>query len=215
MYRQHLDECDGTTTLGRECRGCLPRRAEYGLLCHTCHRRLELVLTDAPVIDRWLTGNLAPHDSGINENGKVQGGGDGSPAPLSVEILTQRNLMRDQLTEWVDDWCEQRTLVGPDHHTVASDAQFLLMWLPTMEREDWIGDWWEALAETISQAHALAPWRPAVRRIPRVPCPGCGESNLVIYGGGSDVTCQSCKIIMTEERFGLWERVLEQEAEAS
>src|SRR5690349_9476755 len=58
LYRQHLTDCDGFTDMGRECTGCLPRRAQYGHLCHTCHRRLELMLHDAPTVVSWLTGNL-------------------------------------------------------------------------------------------------------------------------------------------------------------
>ena len=67
----------------------------------------------------------------------------------------------------------------------------------------------------MSEAHALAPWRPTVRRIPRVPCPGCEETNLVIFGGESDITCQSCGIMMTEDRFAMWERVLAEETEVA
>jgi hypothetical protein len=38
----------------------------------------------------------------------------------------------------------------------------------------------------------------------------------VIFGGESDVTCLSCKIVITEARFGVWERVLRMsEEEAS
>jgi hypothetical protein len=174
------------------------------------------MLHDAPVIFRWLTGNMTAGSGAARPHEDYERGGTPDlPTPLKLQILDQRDLMADQLTEWTDDWCEQRSLSGPDRHSVETDSTFLLLWLPTMVREEWIGDWWEALAETVSLAHALAPWRPAVRRIPGVPCPGCGEANLVIYGGDSDITCQSCKIIMTEERFGLWERVLHAEQEAS
>lgn len=213
MYRVHLVQCEDKDA----CPGCLPQRAEHGRLCHTCHRRLELMLADAPTVYRWLTGNLTSGQGAARAHEDYERGGTPDlPTPLKLMVLDQRDLMADQLTEWVDDWCDRQALRGPARHSVAADSSFLLTWLATMEREEWIGDWWEALAETISQAHALAPWRPAVRRIKRTPCPGCGETNLVIYGGESDVTCQSCRIIMTEDRFELWERVLKaDEAEAS
>jgi hypothetical protein len=98
-------------------------------------------------------------------------------------VLDLRDLFADQLAEWVDEWCEKHALRGPKRHDVATDSEFLLTWLPGICRLDWIGDWFEQVAETLIDAHALAPWRPAVRRVPGVPCPGCGESNLVIYGG--------------------------------
>lgn len=221
LYRQHLDDCDGVGPTGRECRGCLPRRADQGMLCWPCYRRLQLMLTDAPVVFRWLTGNIAAGDqaSRMKQDYERRSGGEKgvieTPVPLKVEILDQRDLMRDQLSEWVNEWCERHALRGPQRHDVGTDAAFLLTWLPGIVRLDWIGDWWETLAETMSLAHALAPWRPEVRRIPRTPCPGCGETNLVIYGGESDVTCQSCKILMTEDRFELWERVLNEERETA
>ena len=82
-----------------------------------------------------------------------------------------------------------------------------------IERMDPIGDWWEELAEHTSNAHALAPWRPAMRRIRRVPCPRCGETNLGIFGGESDITCLSCRAMMTEDQFELWQTVLRMEAD--
>jgi hypothetical protein len=210
ILRQHLSDCED-----REyCRGCLPRRADHGRLCHSCHRRFELMLHDAPTVHRWLTANLESSGSAIDENGKVTGGGDGWPAPLSAAILDVRDLLADGLAEWTDDLCETYTLGGPDRHTVEADAGFLRVWLTTVERLEWVGDWWEWLAERFSEAHALAPWRPVMRRVPGVACPGCGETNLAIFGGESDITCLSCKIVMTEQRFGLWERVLRMEVVA-
>jgi len=115
----------------------------------------------------------------------------------------------------VDEWCEIKRLTGPPRHTIDADSHFLLMWLYGLEGVEWVGDWWESLAETMSQAHALAPWRPAMRRVPGVPCPGCAETNLVIFGGETDVTCLSCKIMLTEQRFELWGRVLRMGEEAA
>lgn len=68
----------------------------------------------------------------------------------------------------------------------------------------------EELAETMRDAHQLAPWRPITRRIPGIPCPGenCGETNLAIYGGDTDVTCLSCRTTINERAFGLWEQIV-------
>jgi len=214
MYRYHVAECEGAED--ETCRGCLPRRASHGRLCDTCHRRLELMVHDAPGVIRWLTGNMRAGDSAARakeDHERVHGGDEDVPAPLKIDLMDLRDLLRDRLTLWVDDWCEHKGLHGPDEHTPEKDAAYLLMWLPGVCGVEWIGDWWTEMAETMSEAHALAPWRPAMRRVPRVPCPGCAETNLAIFGGESDITCLSCRIVMTEERFGLWERVLREEQE--
>lgn len=215
LYRRHLDECEGAEN--ETCRGCLPRRANHGLLCDTCHRRLELMLHDAPTVYRWLTGNMSSGDQASRmkqDFERCSGGEKGvieTPVPMKIEVLDLRDLLADQLTEWVDEWCEKHGLTGPARHGVEVDVAFLRMWLPGIERLDWIGDWWETMAETMSLAHALAPWRPVMRRIPKVACPGCAETNLAIYGGESDISCLSCGIMMTEDRFEMWQEVLKLE----
>lgn len=177
------------------------------------------MLTDAPTVIRWLTANMATSEGaarGKEDHEQIRGSSDEVPAPVKVELLDLRDLLRDRLTLWVDDWCEHMGLSGPDRHSPEADSKYLLTWLPGICRLDWIGDWWTEMAETMSEAHALAPWRPVLRRIKRVPCPGCAECNLAIYGGESDITCLSCGIMMTEDRFALWERVLKmEEADAS
>lgn len=215
MLHRHLDDCEGSND--DTCRGCLPRRATVGNLCDPCHRRLQLMLTDAPTVIRWLTGNLGANDH-TPDNTKWTGDrpelGTDHRLPLNPVVFDLRELLTDRLTLWVDDWCEYKGLMGPETHTPEADAAYLLMWLPGICDLDWIGDWFTELAETISEAHALAPWRPKMRRIPRVACPGCDEVNLVIHGGETDVTCLSCGIMMTEERFALWETVLAEQEEA-
>lgn len=213
IYRRHLDECEGIND--ETCQGCLPRPARHGRLCDTCYRRLELMLTDAPTVVRWLSGNMAAGASAARakqDHERVTRDGTDVPTPLKLELLDLRDLLVDRLTLWVDDWCEHKGLAGPGHHSPETDARYLLTWLPGVAGLEWIGDWWEEMAETLRDAHNLAPWRPAMRRIPRVPCPGCGENTLVIFGGEVDVTCLSCRIMMTEDRFELWERVLQEQA---
>jgi hypothetical protein len=210
ILRRHLVECPDP-----KCRGCLPRRAERGRLCQTCHRRFELMLTDAPTVYRWLTGNMVAGQEASRakeDHERRRGGGERgiteTPVPIKLAVMDVRDLLADQLTEWVDEWCELKSLTGPLRHTVDADVAFLLTWLYGLESVEWIADWWESLAQTMSDAHALAPWRPVMRRVPGVPCPGCAETNLVIFGGETDITCMSCKIMLTEQRFELWERVL-------
>jgi hypothetical protein len=211
IYQRHLDECADEL-----CRGCLPRRAEHGHLCWPCHRRFELMLHDAPTVWRWLTGNMSAGEGAARakEDFERSGSADGSPTPVKLAVLDLRDLLADRLTLWADDWAEHHKVTAP-RHTVAAAAEVLLRWLPGLERLDWIGDWWEELAETMSDAHALAPWRPVMRRVPGVACPECREVNLGIFGGESDVTCLSCRTIIPEAWFGLWERIVRDEQEVA
>lgn len=211
---QHVTDCEDRDT----CRGCLPRRASNGLLCWPCHRRFELMLTDAPTVWRWLTGNMAAGSGAARPKQDYERkGGDGSPAPIKADVLDLRDLLADRLACWVDDFAEDVDLTKPERKpgvsTVEADAAFLLRWINSLELCDWIGDWWEELAETMSDAHALAPWRPEMKRVRGVPCPECEETNLAIFGGESDVTCLSCRALIPEAWFGLWEQILEGESE--
>lgn len=210
LFGLHLDECEGYDATGRDCRGCLPRRAKHGHLCWPCHRRLELMLTDAPTVYRWLTGNIAAGQGAAPDDVKVRGGGDGAPLPMKAAVFDVRQLLADRLALWSDDWSETHNVTAP-RHSVEADSEFLLRWLPGLERLDWIGDWWTELAETMTDAHALAPWRPVMRRVPGVPCPECKQVNLAIFGGESDVSCLSCRAIIPEAWFGLWERIISDE----
>lgn len=218
LYRRHLTDCDGYDDTGRDCRGCLPRRAEHGNLCWPCHRRFELMLTDAPVVYRWLTGNMAAGEGAARakeQHERSGAKGEDVPAPVKLDVMDVRDLLADQLAQWADELAERKSLSGPSRHTVAADTKFLRTWLPGVERFEWVGDWFEELAETMSDAHALAPWRPEVKRCRGVPCPGCAEVNLVIFGGESDVTCMSCRTMIPERQYGLWERIIRDERAAS
>lgn len=204
--RAHLSTCDIDS-----CGGCEPRRADHGLLCWPCHRRFELMLRQAEIAERWLTGNL-PTGSGAaraKEDYERRGGEEAPPAPITVAIFDVRQDLRDRLAAWADDLTEARQLTGPKRHSVDGDARFLLTWLTTIEHLDWIGDWFEELAETMSDAHVLAPWRPAMTRLPKVPCPECHRPSLAIFGGEEDATCLECKHMITPARYGVWSRAFE------
>lgn len=205
--RRHLTECPGD----EDCRGCEPRRAEYGRLCWPCHKRLELMLTQAEITERWLTGNLP---SGMKaargrQDYEQRGSQRDAPAPLNLAILDVRQLLADRLSAWVDDLCERRDLTGPGRHGIVADAAYLVTWLDVIERFDWIGDWWEELSETLSDAHALAPWRPEAMRLPSIECPECHAMALVIFGGESTVVCTDCRGHFDESRFGVWTQIIE------
>ena len=190
-----------------KCRGCLPRPAKHGLLCYPCHARMRQWFEQAPTIHAWLGVNLAAGEGSPPDHDKITGSRE-QPAPVKLAVLDIRDLIVVQLGELVDELREAHDLTAPARRGVEPDARFLLTWQGTLERHDWVRDWWDALAETMSQAHALAPWRPSMTRCHGIACPECGETNLVIYGGDEDVTCQSCRTMIPPARYGVWVRML-------
>lgn len=203
--RRHLSDCADRDA----CRGCEPRLADHGNLCWPCHRRFELMLGDCGHVYDWLSANLAAGQGAAPTSDFVTGKSiAGSPAPIKVAIYDVRQHLTDSLAEYVDELCEVERLRGPDRHTAQRDSSYLLNMVDRLERLEWVGDWWEHLAELMSQAHALAPWRPEMRRCHGIPCPECEECALVIFGGEQDVTCLRCRTIIQPERYGIWVRVL-------
>lgn len=214
VVHRHVTDCDPA-----ECRGCEPREARHGLLCSPCHERLRMMLTDAPTVEAWLTANLGGSGSNAaKEDWERSKGGDGeAPAPLSVGIFDIRQLLGDQLHSWVECLCDavrdmnNAPLRGPAEGQ--HDAAYLLHWLATIERKDWVADLWDELAETTSQAHALAPWRPALKRHSGVPCPECEATQLATFGGEDEVSCLSCRYIMSPQAFNLWAQIQRDKAQ--
>lgn len=209
MLRRHLTDCLNPET----CRGCLPRLADHGLLCWPCHRRLELMLTDAPTVHDWLTANLPSGTGGAmrEDYEKSTMTGEGSPAPLHLGIYDTRQDLRDKLRLWVIELVEERDLKGPDQHSTKADADYLLAWLDKVETYEWVTDLWAELADAMVNAHALAPWRPQARRCYGIACPECNECALVIFGGETDVQCLRCRTVIPPERYGIWVSILLEE----
>lgn len=206
------------------CRGCEPRQAKYGLLCWPCHRRFQLMLEQAEITDRWLTGNLPAGNTAarLEDDAESRHGSAEPPTPLTVAIFDMRRLLRDRLACWADDLAATANISAPrltdvtkireeniEHLTLAANAKFILTWLSTVETFDWVADWFEEMAETMSDAHCLAPWRPTATRVPDIECPDCKRMTLVIFGGEEDVTCTSCRHIFDPTRYGIWERMFE------
>jgi hypothetical protein len=207
LYGRHLAACEARDT----CRGCLPRRAAAGRLCWPCHRRLELMLTDSATVWRWLTGNMTAGEGAARAREdfeRVAGSGDGAPTPVKLAVLDVRDELAAFLAGWAAAWAGHQGVTVPTPHTPAVDAAFLLLWLRGVEEFDDIGTRWDRLAELLRDAHVVAPWRPVLRRVSGVACPECGEVNLVIHGGESDVSCLSCRTLIPEAWFGLWEQIV-------
>jgi hypothetical protein len=203
--RRHLDECDTNT-----CRGCLPRRAaDDRLICLSCHRRLQMMITDAPDIDRWLAANTA-----AGGQQRIRQDWERSSSDTSVRteaFVDQRYVLSDLISAMTDWTCEAFDLDGPRDMTMPVMSNFLLAWLTKIETRDWVAHWWNELAEVILDCHSLAPWQPELRRCTGIECPECHTQSLVVYGGDESVTCQNCRLVIPASRYAIWTRMLAEE----
>lgn len=100
---------------------------------------------------------------------------------------------------------------------VDQTAAYLLTHITAVEVADWTEAAFDEFALLTSKAHRLAPWAPEVRHVSGIPCPECFCCALVIKGGSQDVECLECRVIVPEERYGIWIRMLvsEQQPEPS
>lgn len=201
--RRHLSDCATDT-----CRGCQPRHADSGLLCWSCHRRLQLMLIDAPDVDRWLAANASGGQMRIRQDWERR---SGETSVRAEAILDQRYELSDRIAAMVEWTCTTFDLNGPGEMTLKPMCDFLLAWLTRIEERPDVEFYWNELAEVTSDCHAIAPWRPELRRCVGIRCPECRTQSLVIYGGDSDVTCQACRLMIPPERYGIWVRVLAEE----
>lgn len=206
--RRHLTSCSTPA-----CRGCQPRPATHGALCWPCHRRLELMLTDAPALEAWVSVHLPagsrPKPATQVRIRRTKGE---PPLPIDLDILDMAEQILASLTGWVGLLVEDTSLTGPTRHDVPALSAYLLVHLGAVECQPWIKDAWEEIAFVTDQAHSLAPWRPELRRCKGIPCPECQAPALAIFGGQDDVQCLECRTLIPPERYNLWTRMLADEA---
>jgi len=221
--RRHLAACQHKDDPGPlTCDGCLPRPADHGDLCWGCHRRLELMLYDAPTVVDWLVTQLAAGGTqGLRQDWQRPGGEDGSPAPVKLDVLVLTDTIAASLAGWVDSLVERTSLVGPALRRVSpwdvtaetrTSAGFLFTHLTAVENQPFVAPMWDELARLTSEAHALAPWRPPVKRLGEVPCPECAAATLVIYGGDDHISCQRCHAAIPAARYDLWVKIIAEDA---
>lgn len=197
------------------CRGCQHAPAKHGRLCRNCHRRLELMLTDAPTVVAWLNAHLTRGTARPAKNdAEMRRASGDQPIPLDLGVLDLVDTWEQTLTGWVDVLCESTApnLAGPSAHDPRTCARFLLTWLSTVEDQDWTEDCWTELADLTRDSHAVAPWRPTMRRVDGVPCPRCNRHALVVFGGEDDVTCLECRETIPPARYNIWTRIAAGEA---
>jgi hypothetical protein len=208
--RRHATTCADT-----DCTGCQPRQAEHGALCWPCHRHLELMLTDAPHVAAWLHVHLPRGTTGKARNDAEQRQGTKAPpAPVDLDVIELTDRWAVSLYGWADNLADDQHLTHRPGTTVSESSAFLLRWLTTVEHATWVTDLYDELVDLTRDSHQHVPWAPEVRRVHGIPCPECHTCALVVYGGQADVTCQQCRLVIPEARYGIWTRMLADEHRA-
>lgn len=130
--RRHLSACAGDD----ECRGCLPREAEYGLLCFGCHKRLTNMLRDAPgqhsmllataaasteqaltqettakIGDGWRLDSDARHQGPYARTSTISAP---SSEPVRLAALSAAQDLADWLSEMVERLVDDYAMRGPE-----------------------------------------------------------------------------------------------------
>lgn len=102
----------------------------------------------------------------------------------------------------------------PARYEIGTASRWLVAQVGNLEASEGIEYLWTELAEIMSQAHALAPWRQQATRLPAIECPCCHRPALTLFGGDEDVTCTACHEIVAWARYAVWVRMLQQRGEA-
>jgi hypothetical protein len=201
------------------CYGCKPRVARHGLLCPSCHLRLEEWVSGdhglAWVYD-WLGENLSRGGtSAARQDWQRPTGKEGAPLPIRESIHDHRVLLSDRVYI-----AEERTRqvfnrpAAEGAFDLAVALKFLSSWQVKIETEAELVVWmWDKFEETMRDAASIAPWRDAPRRILGVACPECELEALAVYSGDENVTCRNCRLVIPKERYEIWVRILAYEAQ--
>ena len=224
---EHLADCDGTAVRRDgetvECRGCLPRPAEVGVLCSWCWGRLQSTTRTLPALVEHL--ELVASPSIQSPSGHTSEGG-GCSRPSEGMLYPAATVEVDDLHSMLATWCaevaDERSL--PHHMALTRWApgdgwealgpsgpgatRRLVSWLdPHLEwvaSQPWAGDFLAELLAASRRAESRFPVEERARRSD-VRCPACGCRSLIVSpppAPGADVvvTCElpACGLVLAE-----------------
>ena len=134
--RRHVFVEDQGRGCDDECRGCLPREAEYGGLCFHCHKRLRRMLEEAPgqhailhadippsfaqhlhaettarLRTGWRTDTAQPIPNGLFA--AAVGGAAQESEPIRIACLDVAQALADWLSQLVERLCDDYAMTGP------------------------------------------------------------------------------------------------------
>jgi hypothetical protein len=175
---EHVEACRSD-----ECRGCMPRAAEFGLLCGWCWQRLATDLAGIPSLVEHLREMGKPY-------AQTEPPGDGRSYrdPAFLDAMPAPWLAADELESLVASWAlvvlEEHPVqpmrgpkAGPWHGDVVA---WLTPHLPWCAEQEWAAEMRRELARDTSTLRARWPMPEDVepRKSVDVPCPRCDSRSL-------------------------------------
>lgn len=101
----------------RECRGCLPRSAESGVLCRFCFQQLVAAVVDVPGLHAHLVEMAAPS---VSSPMSGDGGGGGGVAGSRV-LYPQARMAADEIATLLGSWADEIVRLHPGDVAPPSD----------------------------------------------------------------------------------------------
>jgi len=219
----------------------MPRDAEFGHLCLSCHNDLE----------RWLGGGTDGAYAVWVHLGRAQAslrstptdtdhrGGGENTEPLRLAIYDTRRCLSDRIYIDGERLREVLNMQQPrERFDIGKEARFLYSRLDRIEADPEFVAWMfgdevmsvedpcgKGLMGVMTRAGIVAPWKAAPFRLP-APCPECDRLSLVMYGTAADpaartpgndsigCTTRGCGVVITPEWYELWVRTLAEEVGA-
>lgn len=169
-----------------------PRQAYDGsLLCGKCFARLRRLVRAMDGAYDWLGQRMA-RDGGAGRFEPVSGTSE-ARLPLREALHDHREwAIKPRLAGWarivIDEF--PSPLAGPRSSHPHDVAGWLLPHLPWVAAQPWVDEMLAELADTVSDAHKLAPWQRERRHLD-LPCPECDMLSLALFGGDDWITCQT------------------------
>jgi len=242
IRNRHADDCDdpdrcnGCATRPAEYGNlCWPDHKRLDEMLRQAPEQHHLLLV--------MAGERAPSATDTDAD-LIHGSGPAYATPVRLGCIDVAQELQDVLSDLVERLIDNYRMVGPPMLQTAAErddprrrvyspsagyywaegrarwhvdrsAPWLRAQIERLEHEDSIGEDWGTLADAMSRAHALAPWRPAATRMHGIPCPTCQRKSLTLFGGDESITCASCRECITPSRYAIWVRMLEAEVSAA
>lgn len=192
----------------RDCPGCRPTRAEYGLLCTRHRGRLARALIQAPDLVGHIRTELEP--SSTPSDGQPRGH-RAPPAPVRLDAVDDADLVYAGVAQLAEAVADVLDLAGPEQPGAWRDHQGRILgvtsghaveaatlaakWLHL--RLDWLSAWPDipevfadpdpaydflgGAVRVIEAASARWPTASKARYIPGVVCPDCDRRGSLVY----------------------------------
>lgn len=193
---QHETACEDRDT----CKGCLPRSAEFGLLCPWCWQTLNGALVDAPGLIRHLREMADAGTKSAKPDAMIRGGADPAHGSVLSDAVNAADEVHASLASWVllilEEHPNGAEMKGPDERgawltqygTVAGVkdpeatarlVRWLLPQLAWCAGQGWAGEMRREVGSMVRTTLARWPMEDVRERaIPATLCPRCDRASL-------------------------------------